>query len=547
MNKYKKGHILIVLGALILLSAFTFNDRYFKITRSMSIFSTLYKEVFTYYVEDVNPNKLMQTSIDAMLGSLDPYTNYISEDRIEDYRTLNTGEYGGIGASTIQFDGATYISMIYEGYPAQNSDLKIGDEVLAINRIDITKKSRSDISKLMKGQNKSEVTLTVKRHKKKKPFDIEVSREKITIENVPYSGMLTETIGYVKLNEFTMNASRNVKKAITDLEKQGAEKYILDLRGNLGGLLVEAVNLSNIFLPKGLPIVSTKGKVEDNDMEYFSRFNPTNLEAPLVVLINSQSASASEIVAGVIQDYDRGVLVGHKSYGKGLVQTTRRLSYNAQLKVTTAKYYIPSGRCIQALDYSNRRPDGSVGKVPDSLITMFNTKNGRTVFDGGGVDPDIVVESTKKTDITHNLYSQGLIFKYATEYYYSNQKISPAGTFTLTKDEYDHFTNWILDKKFTYKTKSESSLEALRISAEKEGNWNAIEKQYHQILKQISEQKTMDLETFKPQITRFLENEIVSRYYLERGAIEAGFKDDLFVEKAIAILNDNSAYSKLLQ
>ena len=542
----RKKLLLATVLALMLLSAFTFGDKYFKITQSISIFSTMYKEVFTYYVEDVNPNKLMQTSIDAMLQSLDPYTNYISEDRIEDYRTLNTGEYGGIGASTVRIEGKTYISMIFEGYPAQNSDLTIGDEVIAINHVDITRKSKDDISQLMKGQKESEVVITVNRFGKNNPLNISVSREKITIENVPYYGLMDGNTGYIKLNEFTMNASGNVKKALLELKKQGAENFILDLRGNPGGLLIESVKLSNLFLPKGVPIVSTKGKVEENDTEYISRFNPIELNAPIVVLINSQSASASEIVAGVIQDYDRGVIVGHKSYGKGLVQTTRRLSYNAQLKVTTAKYYIPSGRCIQALDYSNRRPDGSVGNVPDSLISEFRTQNGRVVFDGGGVDPDIKIDQDAAPVITKQLTQKGFIFQYATEYFYSNSTIAPATDFHLSNAEYSHFVKWVQKEEFEYVTEVEKNLLNIKKSAKSEGNWKEIEKQYEELKHNISVQKSNDFITFKSQILRLLENEIVSRYYLQRGAIEAGFGEDLFVSKAVDILNDPSAYSKIL-
>ncbi len=532
--------------AVLLLGAFTYSDRYFRITQSISIFSTLYKEVFTYYVEDINPNKLMQTSIDAMLESLDPYTNYISEDRIEDYRTLNTGEYGGIGASTVRIDGKTFISMIFEGFPAQNSDLAIGDEVTAINQVDITQKSRDDISQLMKGQTASEVILTVNRFGKSSPINIPVSREKITIENVPYSGLMGKNIGYIKLNEFTMNASENVENALKKLKKEGAESFILDLRGNPGGLLIESVKLCNIFLPKGIPIVSTKGKVEENNTEYLSRSNPIELKAPVVVLISSQSASASEIVAGVIQDYDRGVIVGHKSYGKGLVQTTRRLSYNAQLKVTTAKYYVPSGRCIQALDYSNRRSDGSVGNIPDSLISEFTTQNGRTVFDGGGIDPDIKINEDKMPAIARQLVQKGLIFQYATEYFYSKPTVAGATDFHLSDVEYDYFVNWIQKHEFDYVTDIEKNMQKIKNSAESEGNWEKIEKQYQMLQQNISEKKSNDFVTFKSQIQHLLENEIVSRYYLERGAIEAGFGEDMFVSKAIEILTDTVAYNKIL-
>lgn len=545
--KQKKLFFLTMLIILLLFTAFSFSDRFFKITQSMSIFSSLYKEVNAFYVDETNPNKLMKTGIDAMLASLDPYTNYISEDRIEDFRTLNTGQYGGIGASTIQIDNKTYISMIFEGYSAHGSKLQIGDQVLAINHIGIAEKSRDDINKLLKGQNITEVVLTVKRYGFEAPMDIRIEREKITIENVPFYGLLKENVGYIKLNEFTQNASRNVKNALKNLKKQGAQGIILDLRGNPGGLLIEAVNISNIFLTKGSAIVSTKGKIEENNTNYLAMFDPVDTKIPLAILINSGSASASEIVAGVMQDYDRGFLVGQKSYGKGLVQTTRRLSYNAQLKVTTAKYYIPSGRCIQALDYSHRRPDGSIGTVPDSLITAFKTKNGRTVFDGGGIDPDIEIEEHHLPPIVRSLNTQGFIFQYATIFHHDHEKIAAPVQYHLSDEDYEIFVNWLNRQGFTFKNNTEEDLLNLKTYSQKEGNWNVIENAYNQLQDEIQKQKKSDIYRFKEDIVRLLEKEIVSRYYLEHGAIEAGFNDDPFIQKTIDILSSSVKYASLLE
>ena len=547
MLKRKRPAILAIFGLLILITAFTRNDKYFKIAQSLSIFSTLYKEVFTYYVEDVNPNKLMQTSIDAMLESLDPFTNYISEDRIEDYRTLNTGEYGGIGASTIRIDGDTYVSMIFEGYPAHASDLMIGDMLIGVNQVDITNKTNAEISKLMKGQNESEVVLTVKRYGMDAPLDIPVEREKITIDNVPYSGMLDDNTGYIKLNEFTSNAAENVKQAVVALRKEGAEDFVLDLRSNPGGLLLEAVNLCNIFMPKNTLIVKTKGKIEENNTDYFSRFGATATESSLVVLINSQSASASEIVAGAVQDYDRGVIIGHKSYGKGLVQQTRRLSYNAQLKVTTAKYYIPSGRLIQALDYSNRKPDGSVGKVPDSLITSYETRNGRTVYDGGGIDPDIDIDVNQYPLVVRELRNKGFIFLFATEYRFTHDQISGPAEFKLSDQEYHQFITWVEANNFSYQTDAEIAIKKLKESASTAGNLKEIDKQVKRLEKFIEEQKSRDLLTFKEQISQLLEMDIISRYYMEKGAIEANLAHDPVVLESLAVLNDPPRYNEILQ
>jgi carboxyl-terminal processing protease len=546
MLKKRSITIISILSVLILVSAFSVDQRFFEIARSMSIFSSLYKEVNTFYVDEVNPNKIMNTGIDAMLKSLDPYTNYIPEDRVEDYRTMNTGQYGGIGASTIRLDGNIFISMLFEGYPAQNSGLKIGDQVLEINGIEISDLSGDQISQLMKGQSETDVILTVKRYGENNNRNITVERTRVTIKNVPYFGMIDENTGFIKLTEFTQYASANVKEALIELKKKGAQSIILDLRGNPGGLLVEAVNLSNIFIPKGKDVVFTKGKLEENNMEYRAMFDPVDTSIPLVVLINSGSASASEIVAGVIQDYDRGVLIGHKSYGKGLVQTSRRLSYNSQIKITTAKYYIPSGRCIQAIDYSNRREDGSVGKVADSLISEFKTSNGRKVLDGGGIDPDIKVEETPLPPVASSLISKGYIFKYANIFSFENDSIAKPGEFHLSETDYKKFISWLKNQDFEYRTMAEQDLEKLKTSATKEKRWREIEKEYNILKERINQQKEFDLIKHKPIIKSLLEEEIVSRYYLQSGAIEAGFRGDPFILKAMEVLDNTVKYNKIL-
>ena len=384
------------------------NDRYFEIVKNLDIFATMYKEVNAYYVDEINPSKLMRTGIEAMLRSLDPYTNYIPEDDIEDYRTSTTGEYGGIGAVVDKKNGVSTIVLPYEGYPADRAGLKAGDQILAINGVLLEGKKSNEISQLLKGQSKSDLTLTIKRFGKEDTFDVSLTREKITIDNVPYFGMVTEDIGYLKLTDFTTEAGKEVKNAVNELKEDGATKIILDLRGNPGGLLEEAVNVSNVFVGKGLEVVTTRGKLKNWTKTYQTLNDATDEEIPLAVLISNGSASASEIVAGVVQDYDRGVLVGQRSFGKGLVQQTRPLAYNSQIKVTTAKYYIPSGRCIQAIDYSLRNPDGSVGKIPDSLKSEFKTKSGRVVYDGGGVNADIPVP--EKEYAPHHLQSDAKQF-----------------------------------------------------------------------------------------------------------------------------------------
>ena len=365
---------------IVLVAALSFTkpaERYFEIAKNLDIFATLFKEVNALYVDEVNPNKLVRTGIDAMLDSLDPYTNYIPEDEVEDFRTVNTGQYGGIGAVTREIGKRTVVTMLMEGYGAQRGGLKIGDEIIKIDDISLAKLSREESGQVMKGQIGTPVSLTVTRMGSNEPIKLEFKRERIKLTNVPYLGMIDNDIAYIQLTDFTPDAAKEVKNAFIILKDQGAKAVILDLRGNPGGLLIEAVNITNLFIPKGKLVVSTKGKIPENNLSYETLNLPIDTEIPVSVLINRGSASASEIVAGTLQDYDRGIIIGEKSYGKGLVQVSRPLSYNSQLKVTTAKYYTPTGRCIQVLDYGHRRDDGSVGSIPDSLKKPFKTTTGR--------------------------------------------------------------------------------------------------------------------------------------------------------------------------
>lgn len=543
----KKIFLAVVVVSFLGLAAFNNpGEKYFEIAKNLDIFATLYKEVNAYYVDEVNPNSLMKTGITAMLQSLDPYTNYIPEDDIEDYRTMTTGQYGGIGALIGQKNGKNLILMPYEGFPAYNSGLKIGDEILKIDDVETVDKSTSEVSKLLKGQANTELNLTIMRYGIEKPMNFTMQREKITISNVPYYGMLSNDIGYIKLADFTAGASKEVKHALNDLKSKGAEKIVFDLRDNPGGLLSEAVNVSNIFIPRGAKVVHTKGKVTDWNKEYKALDQPVDTEIPVAVLTSGRSASAAEIVAGVIQDYDRGVLVGQKTFGKGLVQATRPLTYNSQLKVTTAKYYIPSGRCIQAIDYSERDADGAVLSVPDSLKTEFKTANGRSVFDGGGVEPDILVERENYSPITVSLIAKGLIFDYGTLYYYTHPKISEASDFKFPDAEYSKFVNWLADKDYDYVTQVETTMAQLIEKSKDEKYYGEIEDQIIALKKRISHNKDKDLITFKDEITEALEEEIVSRYYLKSGVVEASFDNDPDLQQAIKALSDEDQYSKIL-
>ena len=544
----KKRYIFLA-GLVMLLVSLSFTkpaDRYFEIAKNLDIFATLFKEVNALYVDEVNPNTLVKSGIDAMLSSLDPYTNYIPEDEVEDYRTLNTGQYGGIGAVTREIGTRTVVTMIMEGYSAQKGGLKIGDEIIKINDIEISKISREQTNHLMKGQVGTPVHLTVKRPGLNEPITLEFKREKIKVNNVPYFGMISPEVGYIQLSDFTPDAGKEVRNALVALKEKGAKSIMLDLRGNPGGLLIEAVNVTNIFLPKGKKVVSTKGKIPENNLSYETLNPPTDTEIPLVVLINRGSASASEIVAGTIQDYDRGVVIGEKSFGKGLVQVSRPLSYNSQLKVTTAKYYTPTGRCIQVLDYSHRRDDGSVGSIPDSLKRSFKTSNGRTVYDGGGIEPDIKTSAQEAHFLTQVLFEKGYIFDFVTTYVAKHPRIPDTKTFSLTNEDYQEFVLWMKGKDYSYKSFVEQEFQQFAVIAKKERYYNDLKLQLDQIEAKINDSKKNELNLYKDQIKMLLEEDIVSRYHLEKGGIESGFKYDEDIKKATAVLSDPSQYKKIL-
>jgi len=544
-----KKSIVVLLIVVVACAGLSFTkpaERYFEIAKNLDIFASLFKEVNALYVDEVNPNKLVRTGIDAMLNSLDPYTNYIPEDEVEDYRTLNTGQYGGIGALTREIGNRTVVTMLFENYPAYKNGLKIGDEVLKLNDIELSKVSRIEAEQLMRGQVGTPVKLTVKRLGSEQPIQLEFKREKIKVNNVPYFGMVSSDVGYVQLTDFTPEAGKEVKNGVMALKEKGAKSMIVDLRNNPGGLLFEAVNVCNIFIPKGKKVVDTKGKVEDSNITYETLNVPGDLDMPVAVLINRGSASASEIVAGTLQDYDRAVIIGEKSFGKGLVQLSRPLSYNSQVKITTAKYYTPTGRCIQVLDYSHRRDDGSVISVADSLKKPFKTTKGRIVYDGGGIDPDVVVPSNAASAITQVLYINGFIFDYATLYAHKHPTIAPAKEFSLTDAEYQEFVTWMKGKDYNYRSHAEIELASLIEEAKRERYYDALKPQLDQINGKLTDSRKNDLVTFKDQIKMVLEEDIVSRYQLERGSVETGFKYDQDIKKAIEVLNNKAQYNKLL-
>lgn len=525
-------------------------DDYFEISKNLDIFGKLYREVHGFYVDEVDPTDFMRTGIDAMLKSLDPYTNYISASEIEDYRFMSTGQYGGIGAVIGKRNGKIQITEPYEDYPAHKAGLMAGD---VITQIDNEKVADADINtldvrNLLRGQAKTKVKVTVVREGTPDPFVVEVERADIRIKNVPFHGMINDKVGYISLTGFTGGASKEVKTALQTLKKEnpGIEGVVLDLRGNPGGLLYEAIHISNLFVDQGEKIVETRGKIESSVKSYVSENQPVDKEIPLAVLVNRRSASASEIVSGVMQDLDRGIVVGQRSFGKGLVQMTRPLSYNSELKVTTAKYYTPSGRCIQAIDYANRNEDGSVGKIADSLKKEFKTRNGRSVWDGGGVQPDIEVKLPDYHTVTQELLRQSLIFDFATKYRLAHESIPSARDFKITDELYNEFIAFCKAREFKYDTKTEKEFDKLKELMEEEAYVDDLETELAEIQKKISAEKQNDLMSFKDEISKFLKTEIVTRYYFRKGEIEASFDLDPDVLEAAQILTDDARYKGIL-
>lgn len=538
----------VAVVAAILIAVGFVNDRDFEMSKNLDIYHTLFRELSIYYVDEINPGDLVKKSIDEMLKSLDPYTVFIPESDIEDFRFMTTGQYGGIGAYIRSSDGHVVVSEPIDGSPAMLAGLKAGDLILEIDGKDVRDYATDKVSELLKGEPKSKVTLTVETPFTNKKRKVEIIRQKIKVKSVPYYGMVADGIGYISLSNFTENCTQEVKDALLDLKKNNQLKgLVLDLRGNPGGLLNEAVSMSNLFVDKGNEIVSTKGKVKMWNKTYYATSDPVDTQLPLAILVNSGTASASEIVSGVVQDLDRGVIIGCRTYGKGLVQTTRDLSYNTKLKLTTAKYYIPSGRCIQALDYSHRNADGSVGKIADSLITQFKTRAGRIVYDGGGVLPDIKFEPEIMSRIAVSLYTKNLIFDYATLYNQQHQSIGKPEDFRIDDATYDDFVNFLSDKNYDYNLESEKLINELESVVKKEKYEAQVGDELEKLRTKLAHDKTKDLQTFKSEIITLLQEEIVSRYYYQVGRVKSQMTNDSTLFKAIDILTDSKAYAKLLK
>lgn len=548
--KYSLAVCFLFLASLLAISSKDVD--YFEISKNIDIFVSLFKELNIHYVDKIDPSTVIRKGIDAMLKDLDPYTEFYSEAETEDFRIQTTGKYGGIGSLISQRDEYVVIDEPYEGMPAQEAGLIPGDRIIEIDGKSMKGKKTDEVSKLLKGQAGSSFKMTYERLQADgsyKKMTTDIMRKEIKLKNVPYAGMVSNDVGYVKLESFMENAGNDVRTEFLKLKEnnKNMKGIILDLRGNPGGLLHEAVNLSNIFIDQNQDIVSTKGKIQEMQSVHRTRRRADDVTIPLVILTSGSSASASEIVAGAIQDYDRGVIVGGKTFGKGLVQNTRPLPYNTQLKVTTAKYYIPSGRCIQAINYAEKNPDGSVKKIPDSLKMPFKTKAGRVVYDGGGIDPDVKTKKEFLAPIIFYLMAKGITADYANLYVAKNPKPASAKSYRLSDAEYDKFVQYAKSKNFNYESEVDSELKSLKEKAENEKLLSSIQKAYDDLAAKVKEAKSNEFYTNKKDIQEYLEGEIVKRYFYRRGVVEHDFEYDEDIKEALKLFANQAEYNKILK
>ena len=520
-------------------------DKYFKLSKNLEVFADILKELDAYYVDEIDPDTVVKTGLDAMLYSLDPYTNFLTEEDLESLQTFTTGAYGGIGAIIGRRKEKIIVLMLYKDCPAHQGGLRVGDEISQVNGEDMADKPIAHVSSLLKGMPSTPVQLSVVRPGAEKTRVFTLAREKVTLKNVPYYGQIQNNIGYIRLANFSTHAADEVKAAVESLKKSDTQKLILDLRGNPGGVLEEAIKVVNIFIEQGLTVVATKSKVSSLSTTYTTTQRAYDTTIPIVVLIDQRSASAAEIVAGVIQDYDRGVLLGKNTFGKGLVQTTRPLSYNTQLKLTTSKYYLPSGRSIQKIDYSHKIQKNSTKQLTDVSSAVFTTQAGRRVCDSNGIVPDIEKEQLHLAPITVSLMEQGLIFDYATHFQAQNNHIFPSRDFVFSVAQYKDFVAWLTDKDYAYTI--EPGIDRLLEQAQQEFYTEPIKKQLALLKTHIQHHKEADLQKFEKEIKLILQEEIITRYYFQEGAIEAMLYHDQRVQEACALFQDMCQYHNLLK
>lgn len=550
MNK-NRLIFLVLLGGLFfcpLAKAQQTEEEHFETSKQLDIFNALFKELDMFYVDSIDAKTAVRNGIDYMLNQLDPYTNYYSEEEMSDFKFMTTGEYAGIGAIITQRDGKIYISEPYEGMPAALAGLQAGDEIMEIDGESLAGKTSALASEKLKGQPNTIVKIKYQRPGEKKPQIVDVTRKRIQMDPVKYYGVMKDSIGYINFSNFTDQSASEVKTVFEDLKNnKHITSLIFDLRDNPGGLMSDAIELVNLFVPKGKVVLTTKGKLKQWDRTYRTTLEPVDSIIPLVVLVNRGSASSSEIVTGALQDLDRAVIVGSRTFGKGLVQATRDLPYNGSLKVTTSKYYIPSGRCIQAIDYSHRNPDGSVAAMPDSLTSTFLTSKGREVKDGGGITPDFAVEVKKTPSIIYYLTADYILFDFATQYKQAHKTIPPVAEFTLSDEDYQQFKAFVKEKKFDYDRQSAKAMAALKETMEFEGYMNVAADEFKALEDKLKPDLDRDLDLYKDVISKNLAEEIVKRYYYQKGEILETLKDDADLEKAIEILSDKALYDETLK
>lgn len=523
------------------------DDNRFEVSKNLDVFNAIVKEVEMFYVDSLDVDKTVRRGIDAMLKGLDPYTEYYPEQEMDELKFVTTGEYGGIGAVITQREDGVYINEPYANMPAALAGLKAGDLLLAIDDVDVTKKTSSEVSELLKGVPNTKFKIKYQRPGEKKPGVVELTRKLVVVDQVPYYGVRNDSVGYIYLKSFTDKSAQEIRAAFEDMKKNHHIKsLILDLRNNGGGLLDGAIQTVNWFVPKGEVVLSTKGKIKQWDRTYRTSNEPLDTVIPIAVLVNNGSASAAEIVSGAFQDLDRAVLIGERTFGKGLVQSTRELPYNGNLKVTMSKYYIPSGRCIQAIDYAHKNPDGSVGRIPDSLTTVFNTAKGRLVRDGGGVSPDFAVEEAKVPTIMYYLMMDYIIFDFVTEWVQKHKTIPPVEEFVFTDADYNDFKEFVKKKDFKYDRQSGKILKDLKEVAEFEGYMDEASEEYKALEAKLTPNLDRDLARFEDQIRKMIASEIVKRYYFQRGEVIESLKDDKVLEKALEVLADPALYKKTL-
>lgn len=518
----------------------------FEVIKNLELIDEIYEHLDKYYVENPKPGSMSVAGINAMLEDLDPYTVFYPESDIEDYRLMTTGQYGGVGAIIRKIGDYIYFAEPYEDSPAAKAGVRAGDKILSIEGRSMEKKNTEDVSNSLKGPKGTSISVKVQRPDGKEET-MNIIRDEIKLPDIPYAGMLDDEIGYIKLTSFTPTASSEVRKNINDLKEKGMKKLVLDLRGNGGGLLIESVHIVNMFVPKGQKVVETKGRIVEENREYKTMNEPLDLSIPVVVLIDGASASASEIVAGSLQDLDRAVVVGETSFGKGLVQRTFDLKYGTKMKLTISKYYTPSGRCVQRLEYFDKNEGTKPADIPDSLLHVFKTKNGRDVIDGRGIVPDISVETPEMARLTAMIYGNNLIFNYATDYVKTHPTIADARSFKLSDEEYAAFKQYVLKDDFTYSTASEEVLKKMKETIKQEGFEEETKQEYEALMAKVIPSKERDLEKFRDEIKMLLENEIVSRYYYQKGRVLNSFNHDDILQKGIEVLKNTQEYNTILK